>query len=97
VQGFNVGCGASEGQSELTQLGFESGVGSLSREFLKNRQDAIRWPERLINWITFKKDIKDAVVVRKLDDLIDPNVKVDVIKIDVEGAELEWCDIYPQS
>jgi FkbM family methyltransferase len=89
VRGFNVGCGASEGKLELTQLGFESGVGSLSREFLRNRQDAIRWPERLINWITFKKDIKDAVVVRKLDDLINLNVKVDVIKIDVEGAELE--------
>ncbi|MBT4775728.1 MAG: FkbM family methyltransferase [Crocinitomicaceae bacterium] len=89
VRGFNVGCGASEGQFELTQLGFESGVGSLSQDFLKNRQDAIRWPERLINRITFKRDIKNAVVVRKLDDLIDPNVKVDVIKIDVEGAELE--------
>jgi FkbM family methyltransferase len=89
VQGFNVGCGASEGQLELTQLGFESGVGSFSREFLKNRQDVIRWPERLINWITLKKDIKNAVVVRKLDDLIDPNIKVDVIKIDVEGAELD--------
>ena len=47
------------------------------------------WPERLINWVTFKKDIKDGIVVHKLDDLIDPNVQVDLIKIDVEGAELE--------
>jgi len=92
MQGFNIGCGATEGLLELTQLGFESGVGSLSPEFLKNRQDAIRWPERLINWITFKNDIKDAVVVRKLDDLIDSNVKVDVIKMDVEGAELECLE-----
>lgn len=89
VRGFNVGCGSAEGQFELTQLGFESGVGSLSQEFLKNRQDAIRWPEKLINWFTLKKEIKNTVAVHRLDDLIDSKVKVDVIKIDVEGAELE--------
>tara|TARA_B110000008_G_C16956940_1_gene558583 strand:+ start:279 stop:1256 length:978 start_codon:yes stop_codon:yes gene_type:complete len=89
VTPFNMACGSSNGLIELTQLGFESGVASISKDSISKRSSSRHRIEKLINFITLKKTIREKVNVRKLDDVVNPDIKVDLIKIDVEGAEMQ--------
>ncbi len=78
VNAFNIALGDSDGRLEITQTGFESGSASISKDFL-DRMTGRPW----------KKVIRNKVDVRKLDDVVGSDVKVDLIKIDIEGAEIQ--------
>ena len=86
---FNCGCGSEEKQSVLNQFNFESGNASFNEQFISDRTSIISLFEKAINLLTFKKPIKQKIEIKKLDDLIDLDVKVDLIKIDTEGNELD--------
>jgi FkbM family methyltransferase len=96
VNAFNIALGDSDGRLEITQTGFESGSASISKDFLDRNIGRPR-PEKLIDRIMldrmtgrpWKKVIRNKVDVRKLDDVVGSDVKVDLIKIDVEGAEIQ--------
>lgn len=90
VNAFNIALGDSDGRLEITQIGFESGVASISKDFLSDTIIGRRlWPEKLIDRITLIKAIRKKVDVRRLDDVVGSDVKVDLIKIDIEGAEIQ--------
>ena len=89
VNAFNIALGDSDGHLEITQTGFESGVASVSKDFLSDSITSRLWPEKLIDRITLKKAIRKKVDVRRLDDVVGSDVKVDLIKIDIEGAEIQ--------
>ena len=89
VTPFNMALGDINGSLELTQLGFETGVASISKDYIRNKINRLSWSEKLFDFITLKKSIREKVDIRKLDDVVDPDLKVDLIKIDVEGAEIQ--------
>ena len=89
VNAFNIALGDSDDRLEITQIGFESGIATISKDFLSDRITGRQWPEKLIDRITLKKAIRKKVDVRRLDDVVGSNVKVDLIKIDIEGAEIQ--------
>ena len=86
---YNLGVGAEAASFDLVQSQFESGVASISNEFLQGRLFANRWPQRLLDAITFNRPISRSVDIVSLDSLIPTDVKVNLVKIDAEGAELD--------
>ena len=88
VTPFNVGLGAATGHLRLEQAGFESGVGTVDRSFLRKRYSDTHWLARMLDLITFSKPIVQSAEIVVLDDFFDPQVHVDLIKIDCEGYEL---------
>lgn len=89
VRTFNCAVGNSDSRLELVQTDFESGVASVADVFIAKRLTSVRWPQRLLDVATFKKPVRWTVPSVALDTVIPTSVKVDLIKIDVEGAELE--------
>jgi len=49
--------GDSNGSLEITQLGFESGVASISKDVISKRSNSRHRIEKLIDFITLKKTI----------------------------------------
>lgn len=89
LRAYNLGVGSGSGSFDLVQSQFESGVASVSDEFLKGRIFSVKWPERLLNKLTFNRPIRRTVNVVSLDSIIPSDVTVDFVKIDAEGAELD--------
>ena len=86
---FNHGCGSEEKNLVLKQLNFESGNASSNKNFLLNKGSRVSFFEKVINLMTFKKSIDQDIYIKKLDDSVESDLKVDLIKIDVEGNELD--------
>lgn len=89
VSAFNVGVGSSKSKANLVQLRFESGIASVSDEFLKNRFLRARWLEKIVNSISFHKPIERMIDIVRLDDVLPTDTKIDLIKIDAEGFEFD--------
>ena len=89
ISAYNLGVGVDAASFDLVQSQFESGVASVSNEFLQGRLFANRWPQRLLDAITFNRPISRSVDIVSLDSLIPTDVKVNLVKIDAEGAELD--------
>jgi FkbM family methyltransferase len=89
ISAYNLGVGAKAASFDLVQSQFESGVASVSDEFLKGRLFTVRWPQRLLDTLTFNSPISRSVNIVSIDSVIPTDVKVDLVKIDAEGAELD--------
>ena len=89
VHTFNCAVGSSNSELELVQTDFESGVASVSEDFIAKRLNSVRWPQKLLDAMTFKRPVRRTVPTVIVDRVIPTGVTVDLIKIDVEGAELE--------
>ena len=85
---YNFGLGSENGDLTLSQIGFESGVGSIDSDFVSKRVSASHLVIRIFDKLTLKKPIAQSVKIKVLDDFFDPNTAVDFIKIDCEGSEL---------
>tara|TARA_B100001093_G_C26857519_1_gene1028168 strand:+ start:4192 stop:5166 length:975 start_codon:yes stop_codon:yes gene_type:complete len=85
---YNFGLGSEKGDLIHFQGNFESGVGSVDDTFVSQRSMKQHWSVRLIDKLTFKKNIVQTVKIEILDDLFDSKTKVDFIKLDCEGFEL---------
>ncbi len=70
-------------------MGFESGTASTSDTFLNQRKIVNRF-EILVNKISFYKPFIQKVNIHKIDDVIPSDISVDLIKVDIEGAELNF-------
>lgn len=89
VAAFNVGVGSSQHKTSLIQFRFESGIASVSDDFLKKRLDKSVWLEKIVNLLTFHKPIKNKIDVVKLDGFLPDGMNIDLIKIDAEGFEFD--------
>lgn len=89
ISAFNLGVGSGPASFDLVQSQFESGVASVSNEFLNGRLFAVRWPQKLLDTLTLNSPISRSVKIVSLDSVIPADVKVDLVKIDAEGAELD--------
>lgn len=89
ISAYNLGVGSEPASFDLVQSQFESGVASVSDEFLKGRLFSVRWPQRVLDAITFNSPISRSVKVVSLDSVIPADINVDFVKIDAEGAELD--------
>lgn len=85
----NCAIGQKKTSLNLVQSGFESGVASISNKFLKERRYLVLWPQKFVDLITFKSSMSYKTKVVVLDEALGLNRKVDLIKIDAEGAELD--------
>jgi len=85
---YNFGLGAEDGDLVLTQIGFESGNGSVDSSFLSKRLSDTHFLFTIIDNLTFKKPIVHSVKIKVLDDFFDTQTAVKFIKIDCEGYEL---------
>lgn len=89
ISAFNLGVGSGPASFDLVQSQFESGVASVSDDFLKGRFFTIRWPQKLLDKLTFNSPISRSVKIVSLDSVIPTDINVDLIKIDAEGAEFD--------
>ncbi len=82
IECINVALGNENKDLVLSQENFDSGTVSIDSN---NR--FLRFPEKIFQIITFQKPIKYSIKQKTLDSLIE-NINIDLIKIDVEGFEL---------
>tara|TARA_B110001450_G_scaffold91259_1_gene86590 strand:- start:155 stop:1132 length:978 start_codon:yes stop_codon:yes gene_type:complete len=85
---YNVGLGYENGVLTHTQVGFESGVGSVDDAFLSHRVINQHWLVRLFDKLTLKKNIVQTAKIKVLDDFFDSKTVISFIKLDCEGSEL---------
>lgn len=82
---YNCGLSSADTNFTLTQIGFESGVGSVSESFVTDRLLLKNWLSKIL-----EKPIKHIVHCKTLDKiLINEKKRIDLIKLDCEGVELE--------
>ena len=86
---YKFGLGSETCDLTLTQVGFESGVGSVDSSFVSQMVSATNLLSKILDKLTFKKTILDSVKIKALDDFFDPKTAVDFIKMDCEGNELD--------
>jgi FkbM family methyltransferase len=89
IHASNVGVGATATSFNLVQTQFESGVASVSSAFLNGPLLKTRWPQRLLDKVTFNTPISRPVDVVPLDSVIPKDLHVNLIKVDAEGAEMD--------
>ena len=86
---LNAALGTNDGTLCLIQDSFESGSASVDEKFLNYRNEKRRWPQRLLQLLTFQRKIRNVVHVKRLDDVCAKLKHLDLIKLDCEGVELD--------
>lgn len=89
VSAYNLGVGAKAASFDLVQTQFESGVASVSGDFLTGRLFDVRWPQRFLDTVTLNNPISKTVEIVSLDSIIPDGMSVNLVKIDAEGAEFD--------
>lgn len=86
MQAHNIALSDKEGMLSLEQHYFESGVASISASFINSHLITNKYL-KVLKWLFKLPSIKYTTDVKTLDSFLLP--KVDLIKIDAEGVELE--------
>ncbi len=85
----NSALGSERTTIKLKQNSFESGVASISNNFLRSKIVNGLWPEKLFNKITLSRPIEEEVKIERLDSIINKEININLIKLDTEGAEFD--------